>query len=115
MRASKQPPAPAPAPERRGLFFRDRAANLVVGVAIGLLVTILPARQLARQLERERMAAPLDRIEAAIDEPLAVEAELPDEAAIDEIQRAARQRYLLVWLLVGVPVGLGLGVMPRWW
>jgi hypothetical protein len=91
---------------------------MLAGVAIGLLVMILPAKRLARAYEVGEVEPLLTDLEGAIEHPLGVEAgvvEAPEKIAarIHAGRDAVRNRYLMIWLLVGLPIGLGLGFAPR--
>jgi hypothetical protein len=112
--------SPSPVPVRMGLFSSDRATNLLAGAAIGLLLTIIPAQKLARSLAHDRLNQPLLELKDSIDNPLAVDVGLLRQpkaiAAEIEAGRAdVRERYLMIWLLAGLPIGLGIGFIPRWW
>lgn len=108
----------SPAPVRRGLFSGDRITNLLASAAVGLLIMIYPAKQLARSYELRRVEPLLADLDGAIDHPLGVQAGLVADpqkiaAQIHEGRENVRQRYMAIWLLVGLPIGLGLGVVPR--
>jgi hypothetical protein len=119
---SRLPPAHAsrqsPAPVRRGLFSGDRVTNLIASVAVGLVIMIYPAKQLARSYELRTVEPMLTDLDGAIDHPLGVQAGLVADpqkiaAQIHEGRDRVRQRYMMIWLLVGLPIGLGLGFAPR--
>lgn len=108
----------SPAPVRRGLFSGDRITNLLAGLAVGLLVMIFPAKKLARSYEVSEVEPLLAELDGAIEHPLGVQAgllESPEKIAarIHAGRDKVHKRYLMIWLLVGVPIGLGLGFAPR--
>jgi hypothetical protein len=118
------PPPPAigprhsPAPVRRGLFSSDRITNLLAGAAIGLLIMILPAKRFAASYEEREVEPRLADLRGVIEHPLGVEAGLvehPDKIAaeIHAGRRKVRRRFMALWLLVGLPIGLGIGLLPR--
>ncbi len=112
--------SPSPVREAMGLFSSDRITNLLAGAAIGLLLAIVPAQRFARAYARDQLTQPLLELADAIDHPLAVDADLlrtPQAIAaeIEGSREAVRTRYLMIWLLAGLPIGLGLGFIPRWW
>ena len=114
------PRSPSPVPLRAGLFSSDRPTNLLIAAAIGLLLSIVPARQLARSHAQELTTQPLLELKDAIDSPLAVDAGLLRKPAaiaaqVEGARGEVRKRYMLVWLLVGLGLGAGLGVVPRFW
>lgn len=114
------PRSPSPVPLRSGLFSSDRPTNLLIAAAIGLLLSIVPARQLARSHAQELTTQPLLELKDAIDSPLAVDAGLLRKPAaiaaqVEGARGEVRKRYMLVWLLVGLGLGAGLGVVPRFW
>ncbi len=108
----------SPAPVRRGLFSSDRPTNLLAGVAVGLLLALFPAKKLAESYETREVEPRLADLETSVGQTLAVEAGLVESpesvvAAINDGRKRARRRFMLVWLLAGVPIGLGLGLAPR--
>jgi hypothetical protein len=108
----------SPTPVRRGLFSADRITNLLACAAVGLVIMIFPAKQLARSYEVTKVEPLLEDLQGAIDHPLGVQAGLvaaPEKIAaqIHEGREKVRQRYMAIWLLVGLPIGLGLGLAPR--
>jgi hypothetical protein len=110
-------PVPAGAP---GLFGSDRTTNLLAGVAVGLLLVVFPAKKLAQSYETRTVTPRLTDLQTSVAQPLAVGAglvEAPEAivASIEASQSKTRQRFGLIWLLVGVPLGLGLGFAPRFW
>jgi hypothetical protein len=112
--ASRQSPAPV----RRGLFSGDRITNMLASAAVGVLVMIFPAKQLAHSYEVRTVEPLLAELDGAIDHPLGVQAGLVAEpekiaAQIHEGREKVRHRYMAIWLLVGLPLGLGLGLVPR--
>jgi hypothetical protein len=116
------PPKPAarysPAPVRRGLFSIDRPTNLLSGVAVGLLLSVFPAKKLAESYETREVEPLLAELETSVEQTLAVEAglvERPESVAarIHDGRKHARRRFLMVWLFAGVPIGIGLGLAPR--
>lgn len=112
--------SPSPAPIRMGLFSADRVTNLLAGAAIGLALTIIPAQKLARSHGQELLAQPLLELTDSIEHPLAVDAGLLRKppviaAEIEAGRNATRTRYFMIWLLIGLPIGVGLGLAPRWW
>jgi hypothetical protein len=117
-RAPTLPPRHSPAPVRRGLFSRDRVTNVLAGVAVGLLLMIFPAKKLARSHEVSEVEPLLTELDGAIEHPLGVDAglvESPDKIAakIHAGRDDVRRRYLMIWLLLGVPIGIGLGLAPH--
>jgi hypothetical protein len=103
---------------RRGLFSGDRITNLLASTAVGLVIMIYPAKQLAHSYELRNVEPLLVDLEGAIDHPLGVQAGLVADpqkiaAQIHEGRDNVRQRYMAIWLLVGLPIGLGLGFAPR--
>lgn len=114
------PRSPSPVPLRSGLFSSDRPTHWLIAAAIGLLLSIVPARQLARSHAQELTTQPLLELKDAIDSPLAVDAGLLRKPAaiaaqVEGARGEVRKRYMLVWLLVGLGLGAGLGVVPRFW
>jgi hypothetical protein len=112
--ASRQSPAPV----RRGLFSGDRITNLLASAAVGLIVMVYPAKQVAHRYELRNVEPLLADLNGAIDHPLGVQAGLVKDpqkiaAQIHEGREKVRRRYMAVWLLVGLPIGLGLGFAPR--
>ena len=108
----------SPAPLRRGLFAVDRVTNLLAGGAVGLLLAIYPAKKLAESYEQREVRPLLTELDRSIERPLGVEAgvvESPESVAqkIDEGRSKTRRRYALIWLLSGLPLGVGLGLAPR--
>jgi hypothetical protein len=121
---SRLPPPPkpvvrySPAPVRRGLFSIDRPTNLLAGVAVGLLLSMFPAKKLAESYETREVEPLLAELETSVEQTLAVEAglvERPESVAerIHDGRKHARRRFLMVWLFAGVPIGIGLGLAPR--
>lgn len=111
-------PRHSPAPVRRGLFSSDRVTNLLAGAAIGLLIMILPAKRFAASYEEREVEPRIADLRGVLEHPLGVEAGLvehPDDVAaeIHAGRRKVRRRYMALWLLVGLPVGLGIGMIPR--
>jgi hypothetical protein len=112
--------SPSPVPLRMGLFSSDRPTNWLVAAAIGLLLAIVPARQLARTHAQEITTQPLLELKDAIDSPLAVDAGLLRKPAaiaaeVEAARGEVRKRFMMVWLLVGLGLGAGLGLAPRFW
>ncbi|PRP95699.1 hypothetical protein [Enhygromyxa salina] len=117
-RPPKLAPRHSPAPLRRGLFSGDLVTNLLAAVAVALLIMILPAKKIARNYETSQVEPLLTELDGAIEHPLGVEAgvvEAPEKIAarIHAGRDKVRTRYLLIWLLAGLPLGLGLGFVPR--
>ncbi len=120
-----EPPAavrrsPSPVQVGIGLFSADPITNWLAGAAIGLVLTIIPAERLARAHAHELLNQPMLELKDSIDHPLAVDVGLLRKpkliaAEIEDARAAVRTRYLMIWLLVGLPIGLGLGFAPRWW
>lgn len=111
-------PRHSPAPVRRGLFSSDRITNFLACTAVGLLLTIFPAKKFARSYEVSTVEPLLSELDSSIAQPIAVltdQVEKPEAimAKIEDGRKKARRRYLMVWLLVGVPLGVGLGFLPR--
>lgn len=112
--------SPSPLPIRTGLFSTDRITNLLASAAIGLALTIIPARKLARAHGQAALVQPLLELTDSIEHPLGVDAGLLRQpqaiaAEIEEVRAATQTRYLSIWLLAGLALGLGLGFVPRWW
>jgi hypothetical protein len=115
--AVQRSPSPAPIPVR-GLFSSDRLANLLAGGALGLCVMIYPAKKIAESYEVREVEPLLTELERSIEQPLAVERGSVEQpraivARIDAGRSKTRRRYALVWLLCGLPIGVGLGLAPR--
>jgi len=111
-------PSPVPVGRRRWLLSDDRITSILAGVAIGLALMIIPAKKLARGYEIREVEPMLADLDGAIDHPLGVEAGLVEKpqaiaARIEAGRTSTRRRYLAIWLLVGLPIGLGLGLAPR--
>jgi hypothetical protein len=114
----KLAPRQSPAPAQRGLFSTDRITNLLAGAALGLLVMIYPARQIARGFQTREVEPQIAELQGAIDHPLGVQAGLVEKpeaiaARIHDGRRQTRTRYLAIWMLVGLPIGLGVGFIRR--
>lgn len=112
--ASRQSPAPV----RRGLFSGDRVTNLLASAAVGLVIMVFPAKQAARSYELREVEPLLADLDGAIDHPLGVQAGLVADpqkiaAKIHAGREHVRRRYMGIWLLVGLPIGIGLGFAPR--
>lgn len=112
------PSRQSPAPLQRGLFSADRITNLLGCLAVGLAITIFPAKQLARSYEVRNVEPLLAELDGAIDHPLGVQAGLvaaPEKIAaqIHEGREKVRRRYMMIWLLVGLPIGVALSFAPR--
>jgi hypothetical protein len=108
----------SPAPVRRGLFSIDRPTNLLAGAAVGLLLTVFPAKKLAESYETREVEPKLVELEKSVAQTLAVDAglvESPESVAarIHDDRKKVRRRFMLVWLLAGVPIGVGIGLAPR--
>jgi hypothetical protein len=108
----------SPAPVRRGLFSGDRITNFIASAAVGLVIMIYPAKQFAHNYEITKVEPMLADLEGAIDHPLGVQAGLVADpqkiaAQIHEGREDVRRRYMAIWLLVGLPIGVGLGFAPR--
>jgi hypothetical protein len=108
----------SPAPVRRGLFSIDRPTNLLAGAAVGLLLSVFPAKKLAESYETRELEPQLAELEKSVEQTLAVDAGLVESpeavaARIHDGRKRARRRFVLVWLLVGLPIGVGLGLAPR--
>lgn len=108
----------SPAPVRRGLFSIDRPTSLLAGAAVGLLLTVYPAKKLAESFETREVEPLLLELEKSVEQTLAVEAGLVERpevvaAKIDDGRKKVRRRFLAVWLLAGLPIGVGLGLAPR--
>ena len=115
---SRASPSPAVGPS--GLFSDDRVTNLLAGAAVGLLLMVFPAKKLAGSVATREVDPRLADLATSVEQPLAVEAgtvESPETivASIDAGQSKARKRFVLIWLLGGLPIGLGLGFAPRFW
>jgi hypothetical protein len=120
--AGLAPPKPysrqSPSPVRRGLFSIDRITNLLAGAAVGLLLAVFPAKKLAESYETREVEPRLADLETSVAQTLAVDAGLVEspetvEAEIHDGRKRVRRRFVLIWLFVGVPIGLGLGFAPR--
>jgi hypothetical protein len=116
---SRASPSPVPA-GAVGLFGSDRTTNLLAGLAVGLLLVVFPAKKLAQSYETRTVTPRLTDLETSVAQPLAVGAglvEAPEAiiASIEEGRSKTRLRFGLIWLLVGIPLGLGLGFAPRFW
>lgn len=112
--ASRQSPAPV----RRRLFSSDPITNFLASTAVGLVLMIYPAKQFAHSYEVGTVEPLLTDLDGAIDHPLGVQAGLVADpqkiaAQIHEGRDHVRRRYMAIWLLVGLPIGLGLGLAPR--
>jgi hypothetical protein len=114
----KLAPRQSPAPIRMGLLSSDRITNMLGCAAIGLVLMIFPAKQLANNYVVSEVEPMLGDLQGAIEHPLGVEAGLvtkPETIAAnirDGIGKT-RTRYALIWLLVGLPIGVGLSFVPR--
>lgn len=111
-------PRHSPAPIRSGLISTDRITNMLGCVAIALAVMIIPAKQFANKHEVAEVEPLIADLEGAIDHPLGVEAGLVTKpeviaAQIREGTGKTRRRYAMIWLLLGLPIGLGLSYIPR--
>lgn len=120
--AKLAPPKPiarqSPAPVRRGLFSIDRPTNLLAGAAVGLMLSVFPAKKLAESYETREIEPMLTDLEASVEQTLAVDAglvESPESVAarIHDGRKKVRRRFMMVWMLAGLPIGLGLGLAPR--
>lgn len=108
----------SPTPVRRGLFAIDRPTNLLASAAVGLLLTVYPAKKIAESYETRKVEPMLTELANAVEQTLAVEAGLVESpesvvARIDEGRSKVRRRFVLVWLLAGLPISVGLGLAPR--
>jgi hypothetical protein len=112
--------SPSPAPLRMGLVSADRITNTLACVAIGLALAIIPAQKYAQSHAREVLAQPMLELNDAIEHPLAVDAGLMRKpqtiaATIESGRKQVRARFLGFWMGSGLMLGLGLGVVRRWW
>jgi hypothetical protein len=89
----------------------DGVAGLILGLGVGLILSMVLALQLQRGDVRDRLPGLEDELAASINDPAGVEAgdrrapasiEGEINQTLDEIER----KFLLWWLGVGLPVGL---------
>ncbi len=114
----KPSPRHSPAPVRRGLLSGDRLTNMLGCAAIGLLLAVFPAKKLAQSYETREVEPRLADLETAVRHTLAVDAglvESPEAIAADihAGREQVRKRFFMIWLLAGLPIGLGLSFAPR--
>lgn len=115
--ASAMTPA-SPAPLRRGLFSIDTPTNFLVAAAIGLAITVIPAKKIAESHQDATVAPLIAELESSVDQPLAVAAGNAEKPAairgrIEDANGDTQQRYWLIWLAGGLALGAGLGFVPR--
>lgn len=109
---------PSPAPRRRRLLSGDPLTSVLLGVALGLALALWPAKRAAERVEQAQIDPQLVDLEAALTRPLraaASQVEAPEAivADIDAARERVRWRFVLVWLVGGLPAGIGLGLAPR--
>lgn len=89
----------------------DGVAGLILGLGVGLILSMVLALQIQRGDVRDRLPPLEEELAASLNDPAGVEAgERRTQASVegeinqtlDEIER----KFLLVWLGVGLPVGL---------
>lgn len=97
-------PRHSPTPVRRGLFSSTRSINIAAGLAVGLVLAIFPAMKLAQRSDASKPETAREQ-PATGDEVIAT--------ANDEHRKHGGARFTLAWLLIGLPLGLGLGFAPR--
>lgn len=112
-------PSPSPAgPARRGLLLADPIANALAFVAIGFVLALFPAQQLAKGVVRDQAEPHLVDLEESIERPLAVRAgelEKPQAIAsrVEEGTSEARSRFFMIWVAGGLAIGVGGGLIRR--
>jgi hypothetical protein len=122
--ASAHPSAPrrdeetleSPPPKPLG---RDRVTAGLLGLALGLAVAMTIAFVITRSVGRQAVRDLEDELAAAIVGPLAVqsgELRAPStiEAELDTRLGSMRSQFFWIWLGVGVPAGVALGLAPPW-
>lgn len=110
-------PISAVDPGERGLLFADAVANTLGLIAAACLVCVVVAFGLTRATKREAVVALETEISESYRSPSDVAADKQRAPAtiqeeLDELYSSARFQFLIV-LILGVPVGLGLGRIRR--
>jgi len=103
--------------QERGLLFEDPVANTLGLIAAACLVCVVLAFGLTRATKREAVVALEDEISESYRSPSDVEAGKQRAPAtiqeeLDDLYGSASFQFLIV-LILGIPVGLGLGRIRR--
>lgn len=110
--------SPPPPMGRPWLLGYDRASSLLLALAIGFGVALVPAFEGVRRLVRDEVTPLEEELAQSVERPLAVRAgklREPDQiqADLDEKQGALSQRFGLVWIATGAVLGTALAFIRR--
>jgi hypothetical protein len=105
--------SPAPRPERIGLLGSDPVSAALRATAIALALGLVPAFEVTRRGERDRVLPLEDELVQVVERPLAARAGTvrTSKAVLDEVAALygdLRSSFLLMWLGVAIPLGLAL-------
>lgn len=100
------------------LGIEDRNGGILAGVAVGLLIAAVPATRLGAEVVDDRRSTLLTELEASVTDPLGVEAgevrpEREIRADLVSVGSEGTSTFVKWWLLVGLPLGAGLGLYRR--
>lgn len=100
------------------LGIEDRTGGVMAGLAVGLLIAAVPATRFGAGAVDERRSMLLAELEASVTNPLGVEAgevrpEREIRAELVSVGSEGTSTFLKWWLLMGLPIGAGLGLYRR--
>ncbi len=110
--------SPAPAPERTRLLGDDAGLAGLIATAIGLVLGLVVASEVARRAERDEVTPLHVELKEAVNRPLAARAgEIRTASAVrgslDQVHADVRSSFLLTWLVCALPVAGGLYLFRR--